>query len=234
VSGDEPSREIKLVEVRDERDPKAEAALRLIAAAFERPERQPLSELRSEIAEMRLGLRSATDFHLVVALGEDEVVQGTVAGMYLEGVNAGFVTYLTVDPAFRGRRLAPRLREALVERFRKDAKRAGLDDLAWVVGEVQGDSPWLEHLIRTHGAIIFDLGYRHPGVRPDSVPGGYVLYREPIGDHREVLPAHLVRRVLYAIYRRGYRIPYPLESMGFTAMLDEMEDRSTVGPAPLR
>jgi GNAT superfamily N-acetyltransferase len=219
-----------VVEVQDERDPQGEAALRLIAAAFERPERQPLSELRSEIAEKRLGLLSARDFHLLVAVGEDGIVQGTAAGMYLEGVNAGFVTYLAVDPGFRGRQLAPRLRAELVERFREDARRAEFDELAWVLGEVQGDSPWLQRLIRTHGALTFDLRYRHPGVPPDSAPDGYVLYREPIGDRREELPALLVRRILYTIYRRGYRIPYPLESRGFQAMLQELEDRVTVGP----
>jgi GNAT superfamily N-acetyltransferase len=220
-------------EILDERDPRAEEALRLIAGAFQRPERQPLSELRSEIAEKRLGLLAAMDFHLLVAAGEDGGVQGTVAGMYLEGVNAGYITYLAVAPRFQGRRLAPRLREALVERFRLDARNAGFDELAWVLGEVKGDSPWLARLLRERGAVAFDLPYRHPGVTRDGEPDGHVLYRQPVGDRREELPAQLVRRILYAIYRRGYRIPYPLDSHGFRAMLDDLEDRYTVGPASL-
>lgn len=230
---DPPSSLARLHEVLDERDPRAEAALELIAGAFRRPERQPLAELRSEIAEKRLGLLTAMDFHLLVAVGEDGAVQGTVAGMYLEGVNAGYVTYLAVGPRFQGRRLAPRLREALVERFRADARAAGFDDLAWVLGEVQGDSPWLQRLLRTRGAVTFDLRYRHPGVPQDGSPDGHVLYRQPVGDRREELPVTLVRRILYAIYRRGYRIPYPLDSPGFRAMLAELEDRITVGPATL-
>lgn len=234
MSDDEPSSTgAVLEEVLDERDPRAEAALALIAAAFRRPERQPLSELRSEIAEKRLGLLAAMDFHLLVAVGADGVVQGTVAGMYLEGVNAGYVTYLAVDPRFRGKRLAPRLREALVERFRQDARNAGFEELAWVLGEVQGDSPWLQRLLRTRGAVAFDLRYRHPGVAGNEGAEGHVLYRQPVGDLRDELPAHLVRRILYAIYRRGYRIPYPLELVGFRAMLQELEDRSTVGPVSL-
>lgn len=234
MSDDEPSSPgITLVEVLDERDPRAEAALGLIAAAFQRPERQPLSEIRSEIAEKRLGLLAAMDFHLLVAVGEDGVVQATVAGMYLEGVNAGYVTYLAVDPRFQGRQLAPRLRQALVERFRQDARSAAFDELAWVLGEVQGDSPWLQRLLRTRGAVAFDLHYRHPGVTPDTAPDVHVLYRQPVGDRREELPATLVRQILYAIYRRGYRIPYPLDLPGFRAMLQELEDRSAVGPASL-
>lgn len=234
MSDDEPpSSEATLEEVLDERDPRAEAALGLIAAAFQRPERQPLSELRSEIAEKRLGLLTAMDFHLLVAEGADGSVQGTVAGMYLEGVNAGYVTYLAVDPRFRGKRLAPRLRQALVERFQQDARNAEFDELAWVLGEVQGDSPWLQRLLRTKGAVAFDLHYRHPGVTAEGSPEEHVLYRQPVGDLRDELPAHLVRRILYAIYRRGYRIPYPLELPGFRAMLEELEHRSAVGPASL-
>lgn len=234
MSQEDPSSSgVALEEILDERDPRAEAALGLIAGAFQRPERQPLSELRSEIAEKRLGLLAAMDFHLLVAVGEDGKVQGTVAGMYLEGVNAGYITYLAVDPRFQGRRLAPRLREALVDRFRQDAWNAGFDELAWVLGEVMGDSPWLERLLRTRGAVAFDLQYCHPGVTRDGNPDGHVLYRQPVGDRREELPAQLVRRILYAIYRRGYRIPYPLDAPGFQAMLDDLENRSTVGPATL-
>lgn len=215
---------IRVVEVRDERDPLSEAALALIAAAFDRPERQPRSELRSEIAEQRLELALNRGFHLLVAVGDDGRVQGTVSGIYLDGVNAGYVTYLAVDPDCRGRRLAPLLRKELVKKFQEDAREAGSAELAWVVGEVQGDSPWLERLVRSHGALTFNLRYRHPGVTPDSEPDGHVLYREPIGDHRAELPPQLVRRLIYAIYRRGHRISHPLESGGFQAMLEELEE----------
>lgn len=120
-----------------------------------------------------------------------------------------------------------------MERFRKDARKAGFDDLAWVLGEVRGDSPWLKRLLRTRGAVAFDLRYHHPGVTPDGASDGHVLYRQPVGDRREVLPVHLVRRILYAIYRRGYRIPYPLDRPGFRAMLEELEARTSVGPASI-
>jgi GNAT superfamily N-acetyltransferase len=252
-----------ILEVVDERGPEAGAALALIAATFPRQARQPLSELRSEIAEKRLDLLSAMDFHLLVARGDGGEVMATVAGIYLEGVNAGYVTYLTVDSRFRGLGLAPRLRSRLVELFRGDARRAGFDDLAWVVGEVRADRPWLRSLLQSGSAVVFDLPYHIPGTPPEpgldgsgslgsgshepgsSRPGSpgegdpppepsrYVLYREPVGDLRRELPVSLVRRVLYAIYRRGYRVRYPLDLPPFRDMLEALNGRETVGPAPL-
>jgi GNAT superfamily N-acetyltransferase len=260
-----------ILEVVDERGPEAGAALALISATFPRQARQPLTELRSEIAEKRLDLLAAMDFHLLVALGESGEVMATVAGIYLEGVNAGYVTYLAVDSRFRGLGLAPRLRSRLVELFRGDARRAGFEDLAWVVGEVRVDRPWLRSLLQTGNAVAFDLPYHIPGtvpppdgsgaVRPgahasgSSRPGSpdpasgrpgppgeaepppeparYVLYREPVGDLRRELPVSLVRRVLYSIYRRGYRVRYPLDLPPFRAMLEALNGRETVGPAHL-
>jgi ribosomal protein S18 acetylase RimI-like enzyme len=221
-----------IVEIVDERDPVAESALDLIASAFERPDRQPLYELRSEIAEKRLGLLAAMDFHLLASVAPDGKVVGTVAGMYLAGVNSGFVTYLTVDPAHRGRHLARTLRAELVEVFRRDSRRDGMEDLDWVVGEVEADSAWLRRLVRSEKAVAFDLDYFHPGMSPESDGVPYILYREPVADSRPILPAATVRRILYAIYRRGYRVRYPLEHPGFQAMLLELEGREEVGRHP--
>ena len=223
---------VRIVEIRDEREPLAEAALAVIADMFAAYERQPINELRSEIAERRLGMLSGYNFHLLTALYEgDDTPAGTIAGLYLDGVNAGFITYLAVRRQHRGRRLARLLRPKLIEVFRADARREEYDDLAWVLGEVRADSPWLKRLIRTRGAIPFDLEYYHPGM---SLGAGerYVLYRQPIGDHRRELPAELVRRTLFAIYRRGYRVRYPLNRDIFMNMLEQMEGREQIGVHP--
>lgn len=223
---------VRIVEIRDEREPLAEAALAVIAEMFAAHERQPINELRSEIAERRLGMLSGYNFHLLTALYEDnDVPAGAIAGLYLDGVNAGFITYLAVRSQHRGRRLARVLRPKLIEVFRADARREEYDDLAWVLGEVRADSPWLKRLIRTRGAIPFDIEYYHPGM---SIGSGepYVLYRQPIGDHRRELPVELVRRTLFAIYRRGYRVRYPLNRDIFTNMLEQLEGREQVGVHP--
>ena len=223
---------VRIVEIRDEREPLAEAALAVIADMFAASDRQPLTELRSEIAERRLGILSGYNFHLLAALYEgDPEPAGTIIGLYLDGVNAGFITYLAVRRQHRGRRLARLLRPRLIEAFRKDAMLSGHDDLAWILGEVRAESPWLRRLVRTRGAIPFDIEYYHPGMTLDRHER-YILYREPIGDHRIDLPAELVRRTLYAIYRRGYRVRYPLNREIFNAMLEQLEGREFIGVHP--
>ncbi|HSK18722.1 MAG TPA: GNAT family N-acetyltransferase [Longimicrobiales bacterium] len=224
--------EVRIFEIRDEREPMAEAALAVIADMFAAHERQPLAELRSELAERRLGMLSGYNFHLLTALyDDDETPAGTIAGLYLDGVNAGFITYLAVRRQHRGRRLARLLRPRLIEVFRADARREEYDDLAWVLGEVRADSPWLRRLVRTRGAIPFDIRYYHPGMSLDS-DERYILYRQPIGDKRQELPVELVRRTLFAIYRRGYRVRYPLNRDIFNNMLEQLEGRDYIGVHP--
>lgn len=223
---------VRILEVRDEREPLAEAALSVIADMFAPSDRQPMAELRSEIAERRLGMLSGYNFHLLTALYDDEdTPAGTIAGLYLDGVNAGFITYLAVRRQHRGRRLARLLRPALIDVFRADARSSGHDELAWVLGEVRADSPWLRRLVRTRGAIPFDLEYYHPGMSLDAGER-YILYRQPIGDHRRELPVSLVRRTLYTVYRRGYRVRYPLNRDIFNAMLEQLNGREVVGVHP--
>jgi ribosomal protein S18 acetylase RimI-like enzyme len=229
LSGSAPASDPSIVEITDERHAIAGAALDLIAQSFDRRDRQSLVELRSEIAEKRLDLLAAYDFHLLASAAEDGSALGSVAGVYLEGVNAGFVTYLAVRPEGRGHGLGRALRLRLVEVFRADARRAGWDDLAWVLGEVRLESAWLRRLVDHRGALPFDLTYYHPGMRPGDDHRPYALYRQPVGDDRSELPAQLVRRILYAVYRRGYRVRYPLEHEGFAAMLDQLDGRDLVG-----
>ena len=221
-----------IVEVEDESDPVAREALALIRDAFPPHERQPLDQIAMEITEKRLGLLTSIDFHLFAAVSGSGRAQAVSAGVYLRGINAGFVTYLAVRPGQRGQQLGRRIRVRLVEAFRADAHAAGLDDLAWVVGEVRLHNPWLQRLVRDRAAIPFDLAYLHPGVRPDEEGEAWVLYRQPVGDARAELPADEVRKLLYAIWRRAYRVRWPLQRPGFLAMLAELEGRPVVGAHP--
>jgi hypothetical protein len=41
-----------------------------------------------------------------------------------------------------------------------------------------------------------------------------------------------VRRILYTVYRRAYRVRYPLEHAGFRNMLAQLEGREFVGAHP--
>lgn len=224
--------ELTIAEVEDERSPEARASLRLLGDSFPPQDRQPLEQIAMEVAEKRLGLLTSYDFHLFAASTADGEVVGIAAGLYLGGVNAGFVTYLAVNPQRRAKHLGRRLRVELVEAFRRDARREGWDELRWVLGEVRLDNPWLQRLIRDRGAVPFDLAYYHPGVMPGQPDERWVIYRQPIGDDRREIPALEVRQVLYAVWRRAYRVRWPLEREGFRAMLDELEGREMVGVHP--
>lgn len=221
----------EIVEVEDERSPLAREALGLIRDAFPPNERQPLDQIGMEVAEKRLGLLTSYDFHLFAALSETGGVMAVVAGVYLGGVNAGMVTYLAVRPEYRSKELGRRMRMTLVEAFRAAARRWEWNDLHWVVGEVRLDNPWLARLVRDRGAIPIDLAYYHPGVGPDS-DERWVLYRQPVGDARPEIPAQEVGQLVYAIWRRAYRVRWPLEHEGFAAMLEELQGKEMVGSHP--
>lgn len=226
------ARDVHVVEVEDERDPVATAALGLIAQAFAARERHATGDLLSEIAERRLDVLSSQRFHLLTAFVDgDAEPAGVILGVYLDGVNAGFVSYLAVRERHRGRRIGRVLRPRLVDLFAADARRAGHESLSWVLGEVRLRNPWLRRLVRTRGAIPFDLTYYHPGMSLDS-PEPYVLYRQPVGDTRLELPVAEVRRLLFAIYRRAYRVRYPLQREAFLDMMEQLEGRHSVGAHP--
>jgi GNAT superfamily N-acetyltransferase len=223
---------LNIVEIRDERDPRARDALKLVLEMFAPADRQSTSALLSEIAESRLNLLEGDGFHLITALSEDGRPMGTIVGVYLRAVNAGFILYLAVRPEYRGKELARTLRRALATAFRADARNNGQDELAWVLGEVKAESAWLRRLVRERKVIPFDLTYYHPGMSPGGGDDVYILYRDPIGDPRPELPAQLVRQIIYDIFRRGYRVSYPLVHAGFAAMIAELEGRDVVGPHP--
>jgi hypothetical protein len=79
--------------------------------------------------------------------------------------------------------------------------------------------------------IPFDFPYFHPWMQRRS-EGRYVLYREPLADARVELPAQEVVRLVYALWRRAYRIRFPLQSETFCYMLDRLHASGTIGPDP--
>ncbi|MBW3565247.1 MAG: hypothetical protein KY459_11020 [Acidobacteria bacterium] len=87
-------------------------------------------------------------------------------------------------------------------------------------------------LVRSRDVIPFDLDYFHPGLVPGESQTRYILYREIFADERPTLSADETRRILYAIYRRGYRVRYPLEHPNFQVMLEQLESRMEIGSNP--
>lgn len=221
--------EMRVVAVDDEREPLAAEALELIATSI--GDVQPVNDLLSEIEERRRGMPSGGDAHLLATVDDDGRAAAAAAGIYLEGVNAGFITYLAVRRDLRGRLLGRGLRAHLVESIRAEARRKHGADPAWIVGEVRSGSPWLQTLVGAGQAIPFGFPYFHPWM-PRRSEGRYVLYREPLADGRTELPAQEVVRLVYAIWRRAYRIRFPLQSDTFCYMLDRLESVGTIGAHP--
>ena len=123
------------------------------------------------------------------------------------------------------------LRGHLVESIRAEARRKNGADPAWIVGEVRSGSPWLQTLVSAGKVIPFDFPYFHPWMQRRA-EGRYVLYREPLADTRVELPAQDVVRLVYAIWRRAYRIRFPLQSETFGYMIDRLESAGTIGAHP--
>lgn len=222
----------RIVELEDERAPEARDALEILREVFPPHERQRLERIAMEVAERRLGMHRIPDYHMLLATDEAGRGMAIAAGVYLTDSNAGMVTYLGVRPEYRARQLGRKMRTRLVEAFRADARLAGCPDLNWVVGEVRLDNPWLQRLVRDRAAIPFDFTYYHPGVGPGWSSDRWILYRQPVGDDRQEVPAEEVRRLIYSIWRRTYRIDWPMEHEGFAAMLEELAGREMVGIHP--
>jgi hypothetical protein len=221
--------DLRVVEVTDERTPLAAAAFELIHEAMW--DVQPTDDLMSELEERRMGLPAGGNYHLLVMVDERERVVAAAAGVYLLGVNAGFVTYLAVREDVRGRMLGRELRRHLVDAIRAEALAKRGEELRWVVGEVRRENRWLRTLVGRGGAITFGVGYFHPWL-PRRAEGKYVLYREPVADPRPTLPPDEVAALLYNIWRRAYRIRYPTQNDVFCYMLSQLEGRAEIGPDP--
>ncbi len=226
-----PTREtagFRVVELEDERSVLAHRSIELIQHAI--GDVQPADDLLSELEEKRRGFPSGGDYHLLALVDGSDEPLAAAAGIYLEGVNAGFVTYLAVRKDQRSRQLGRALRKQLIEAVRAEAARKGRE-LAWTVGEVRHDSPWLRTLVRRGRAIPFDFSYFHPWM-PIRAEGRYVLYREPHADMRAEIPAEEAIRLVYNIWRRAYRVRFPLQSDIFCYMMEQLAGRETVGVAP--
>lgn len=221
--------ELRVVAVDDERSPLATEALELISYSI--GDVQPVNDLLSEVEERRRAMPSGGDYHLLALVDDKGNAAAAAAGIYLEGVNAGFITYLAVRPDLRGQLLGRGLRGHLVDSIRAEARRKTGADPAWTVGEVRRGSPWLQTLVGAGQVIPFDFPYFHPWM-PRRSEGRYILYREPLADARPELPADEVVRLVYAIWRRAYRIRFPLQSETFCYMLDRLQSAGMIGADP--
>lgn len=215
-------------EIESARQPAFRAAYELLRRTFPRRERLSRSEWAEVLHERSAGLWTDLNWHLLVATRHGRVV-GTASGSYVGNVNIGMVGYVVVVPSQRGHGVGQRLRHALREALEQDAQRVRGRRLTALVGEVRPDNPWLRHIVRQEGAIALDFPYHQPSVSwlRRAVP--LVLYYQPLVDARRSLPASEVRRLVYTLWRRVYRVAKPLSSKVFRHMTRALHGRRRIG-----
>lgn len=212
-------------------DPSLRPAYRLLTRSFSREERVDRAEWLATIREGAAGMWSDYAWHLFVAESDGEVV-GLVTGTYLGDVKLGVIGYLAIAPDFRSAGAGTRLRHRLRTAFERDAGRLGRGHLHGIVGEVSPDNPWLRALSRRPQVILLDLPYYQPSLRTDDAPSPFVLYYESMLGPRSYLAAAEVRRILFAMWRRAYRIPRPTQRPAFRLMMRALEGRRRIGRRP--
>ncbi len=203
-------------------------AYRLLRRTFPKAEVVNRVEWQDSLRERAAGLWTDIRWHLVIAEAAGRVV-GVVTGTYLGNVNTGVIGYLAVAQSKRHLGLGPRLRARLRTAFERDAKRIRREPLQAVVGEVRRDNPWLETLIRRERVLALDFPYLQPRLRRSERPVSLVFYYESLDRARRRLSSAAIRRLLYTIWRRIYRISRPLSDVAFRRMLAALADRRMVG-----
>ena len=222
---------IRIREIASPDDTALPDAYRLLRTTFARHERVLLSEWRATLQERARNVWIDYAWHLFIAERGSRVV-GLATGTYLGNVNVGVIGYLAIDSSVRATGLGSRLRLRLREAFRRDARRLIGRDLDAIVGEVSADNPWLASLARRPAVLVLDMPYFQPRLYAGDKASPFVLYYEAIRRPKRWLPVSSLRKILYAIWRRAYRISRPLERPAFRLMLKSLEGRRRIGPHP--
>lgn len=224
------STRLSVREVADANDPQLSEAYALLARTFHSSERVSLADWKATLEEKAGGVWTDLAWHLLIAVRGRKVV-GLATGTYFGSLNVGMVGYLAIDAGMRSGGLGSRLRQRLRRAFERDAHRLAGVPLAALLGEVSAENPWLRALARRPAVLVLNFPYFQPRLRPSDDPSPFYLYHEAItGPRRPYLAASELRRILYAIWRRGYRIARPLERPAFRLMMRALATRRRIGP----
>jgi hypothetical protein len=198
---------------------------------FPKSELVSLVDWRQSLREAEAGLWTDLQWHLVVAEAAGRVL-GVATGTYLGNINTGVIGYVAVTPAGRRLGLGSRLRNKLRRLFERDARRIRHEPLRAMVGEVRRDNPWLRALARRPRVLPLDFKYHQPRLHRGEPTVPLVFYYESFTRIRRRLPTPELRRLLYTIWRRIYRISRPMNDPAFRRMLRELAGRSSIGAMP--
>jgi hypothetical protein len=223
---------LRIREIVSAKDPGFSAAYGLLRRAFPRSELLPRREWVQLLKERELDLWTDINWHLLVA-ERDGAVLGAASGSYIGSLNVGMIGYIAVSVNARAQGLGPRLRKRLRKAFERDAERVCGQPLKAIVGEVHADNPWLRNLVRHENALALDFDYYQPSLRIERNPVPMILYYQPLGKPRKWLTTVELKRMLYAMWRRPYRISRPLARPAFRRMMRQLEGRRRIGSRDL-
>ncbi len=217
-----------LREVVSSGDPSLIKAHRLLRRIFPKSELVSAVEWRHSLREGEAELWTDLQWHLLVAEARGRVL-GVATGTYLGNVNVGVIGYVAVTPAGRRLGLGSKLRNKLRRLFERDAVRIRRETLRGMVGEVRRDNPWLRALIRRRRVLALNFAYHQPKLHRGQPTVPMVFYYESMDRIRRRLPTVELRRLLFTIWRRIYRIPRPMSDPAFRRMLRELAGRASIG-----
>lgn len=219
---------MRIREIVDPADPALVEAYALLKRSFKPGERVALREWRDSLAERKNKLHTDMAWHLLVAERDGHVV-GLNSGSYLGNVNLGMIGYLAIEPDERAQGVGTRLRSRLRSVFERDARRIAKTPLAGIMGEVSMTNPWLRTLNRRSNVLLLDFPYYQPSLTVNDDPSPFILYLESFTGDRSRMSVVELRKLLYAIWRRVYRVSRPLDRVAFRAMLRNLQSRRFVG-----
>lgn len=220
---------IRIREIVEADDPALTRAYKLLSKSFLRHERVSLDSWHASLAERSAGLLTDIAWHLFVA-EQDEDVVGLASGTYLGNVNLGVIGYLAMVPAVRARGIGTRLRARLRRQFERDARQTVDGPLAGVLGEVSVANPWLRTLASRESVLVLNFQYYQPSLYDGDKPSPFAFYYESLLRVRSRVPVAELRRILFTIWRRIYRVSRPLEDPAFLAMMHSLGSRRSIGP----
>lgn len=218
---------IRIREIVDPKDADLKDAYQLLTTSFRREERVAFRDWVDSLNEKSHQLLADVAWHLLVATQHGRIV-GLISGSYLGNVNVGVIGYLTITPEARAGGVGTRLRTRLRERFERDAQRITARPLDAIVGEVSDDNRWLRTLARRPNVLVLDFPYYQPRIHERHQPIRFHLYHESMHRRRSSLPVGELKRILYTMWRRVYRVSRPLDRAAFRTMLRALEDRRTI------